>query len=101
MKLSRNIILAKLNKNREFIRSYGVKKLVLFGSFSDGNPGNTSDIDFLVEFQKNRGFFKDYVGLKDFLEDLFKRDVDLVKPKLIRDELRQIILDGKKYEAEI
>ncbi len=100
-KLTKEIILEILNKNRGKIRSFGVKKLILFGSYAKDEQKINSDIDFLVEFEIGRGLFKDYIGLSIYLEAFFNRKVDLVKPKLIRNELKKYILEGVQYEARV
>jgi predicted nucleotidyltransferase len=62
-------------------RRYGVRKLELFGSATTGafNP-RTSDLDFLIDFGPGDGdsLFHRYFGLKEALESLFGRKVDLV-----------------------
>jgi len=63
-------------------RQNGVKRLVVFGSaVTDRFDPADSDVDFLVEFRndvKNR--FDAYFGLKESLESLLGRPVDLVAP---------------------
>ncbi|MFT4250450.1 MAG: nucleotidyltransferase family protein [Candidatus Woesearchaeota archaeon] len=99
--LTREEIIKELNKNAEKIRSLGVNKLSLFGSYAKENQHAGSDIDFLVEFKQGRGLFDDYVQLQELLEELFGEQVDLVKKHLLREELRENILSGKQYEAKI
>lgn len=101
MALTKDLILKKIEENRVQIGTFGVKRLVLFGSYASGRQKRGCDIDFLVEFEAGRGLFRDVSGLCNFLYDLFDCNVDLVKPKYIRKELRQYILQGKLYEAEI
>lgn len=60
-----------------------------------------SDIDFLVEFENGRGLFDDYYELSSFLRKLFGKEVDLVKPSLIREELKESILGGRKVGAKL
>ena len=61
---------------------YCVRRLVVFGSaVTDRFDESTSDVDFLVEFRDdvvNR--FDAYFGLKESLEALLGRPVDLVSP---------------------
>jgi len=100
--LSCEEILATLERHAEELRLFGVTRLSLFGSFARNQPTSaTSDLDFLVEFATGRGLFDDFVGLKQFLEELFEREVDLVKPHLLREELRGAIVRGVRYEAKI
>ena len=100
-KLNKEIILEILHKNRSEIRKYGVKKLILFGSYARGEQKETSDIDFLVEFEEGRGLFRDYGNLLIFLENIFNKKIDLVKTHLVRDFLKPYILEGIQYEAAI
>jgi uncharacterized protein len=91
-----------IETNRESIahlcRRYGVKKLELFGSIlrNDFDIAR-SDIDFLVEFSPHvANSFSNYLELKESLEALFGRAVDLVEPRAIRNQrLRHYIEQGK------
>ena len=61
-------------------RRYGVRKLELFGSATAGafDP-QTSDLDFLIDMSDEGGnLFHRYFDLKEALEALFGREVDLV-----------------------
>ena len=48
-----------------------------------------------------RGLYDDYVHLKLFLKNIFKKEIDLIKPNLIREELKSEILEGKQIAAQI
>lgn len=63
-------------------RHYGVRRLAMFGSAASGTFDPTdSDVDFLVEFEQDTtDGFGSYFGLKEELESLFSRPVDLVMP---------------------
>lgn len=100
-KLNKDMILLLINKNRLKIKKYGVKKIYLFGSYARDEQTDSSDIDFIVEFSEKRGLFNDYMGLSFFLEDLFNKKVDLIKPNLVKDSIKDEILNGVKYEAKI
>lgn len=62
-------------------RRQGVERLDLFGSAAGGSfdPGS-SDLDFIVSFERREPpeLFGRYFGLKEDLEVLFQRSVDLV-----------------------
>lgn len=67
--------------------TYGVKRLELFGSASRRDFDlEHSDLDFLVEFADTHapGASDRFFGLKEDLEQLFKRPVDLVEVKAIK-----------------
>lgn len=57
-----------------------VRRLAVFGSaVTDRFDPQSSDADFLVEFEGSPGsYFDDYFGLKEDLEALLGRPVDLV-----------------------
>ena len=84
-------ILNRLQEHRDDIRAYGVRRLGLFGSFVRGEQKQTSDLDFVVEFERKS--FDAYMDLKQYLEDLFDCRVDLVISDAIKPRLRQLILE--------
>ncbi len=90
-------ILKLIQQNRERIKRYGVKRIGLFGSYLRGEQKESSDIDILVEFEKGKKTFDNYMELKFFLEDLFKRKVDLVIAESVKPELRKYIMESVKY----
>lgn len=97
--LTHKIILTKLEENKDIIKKYGVKKIGLFGSYIRNEQKPTSDIDIVVEFEKGKITFDNYMDLKFFLEDLFKCKVDLVMKESIKPDLKPYILGSVKYAA--
>ena len=83
-------VLKTLGANQAKIKGFGVRSLSLFGSSARGEETPTSDLDFIVEFEKNS--FDAYMDLKLFLEELFNRPVDLVLADGIKAKLRAAIL---------
>jgi len=72
---------------REICRRFHVKRLEAFGSSSTGAfDAERSDFDFMVEFDLGQGMraFDAYFGLKEALEELLGRHVDLVMPSALR-----------------
>lgn len=72
----------------DLCRRFHVRRLELFGSAVRGDfDASRSDLDFLVEFDQTKPdalSFSTYLGLKDALEALFGRPVDLVEPGAVR-----------------
>ncbi|MGB8991152.1 MAG: nucleotidyltransferase family protein [Desulfobaccales bacterium] len=95
MTRTREAVLQQLEANREKIRSFGVKRLGLFGSCARGEASAKSDLDFVVEFSQKS--FDAYMDLKDFLEGLFGCPVDLVLNNTIKPRLRKPILSEVVY----
>ena len=69
-------ILELVRTNRADLRRLGVRRLGLFGSAARGEATEASDLDFLVEFERKT--FDAYMDVKELLESLFGRRVDLV-----------------------
>ena len=81
-----DVLRPHLERLREICRTYGVRRLELFGSAGTGGfDPETSDFDFFVDFgeQPPTGSFRRYMGLKMDLEALLGRPVDLVEPRSI------------------
>ena len=76
--LDKDILLMILKSNKNKIDSFGVKRLGVFGSFVRGEQKDVSDVDILVEFEKKKKSYKNYLALSDYLEEMFDRKVDLV-----------------------
>lgn len=68
-------------------RRFGVKRLDLFGSATSGDDRlQMRDLDFLVDLGDHspRDYAEAYFGLREALERLFSRPVDLVTAPSIR-----------------
>ena len=62
---------------------YGARNIRVFGSVARGDNQASSDVDFLVEFDKGRTLF-DLIGLRLDLHDLLGVEVDIVTPNSLR-----------------
>jgi hypothetical protein len=97
MTRTREAVLQQLEDNRDKIRSFGVKRLGLFGSCARGEATQSSDLDFVVELEHET--FDAYMNLKEFLEELFHCPVDLVLIDAIKPRLRETILGEAIYAS--
>jgi predicted nucleotidyltransferase len=82
------LIVAKKAELEALCRRHHVRRLDVFGSAARGDfdPAK-SDIDFLVEFDRSNPdsmTLHSFLGLKDSLEALLGRPVDLVEPGAVR-----------------
>ena len=68
---------------------YNVEKMYLFGSALNSNFNKKSDIDLLVKFKSFdlSKYFDNYMDLKERLEKLFGREVDLVEEQTLRNPI--------------
>jgi hypothetical protein len=81
------------------LRSLGVRRLGLFGSFARGEQTAGSDIDVLVEFEAGQKTFDHFMQLAALLEAVLGREVDLVTPESLSPYLRSFILQEIEYVA--
>jgi uncharacterized protein len=79
-------ILKTLKLHKADLEKYGVKRVGLFGSFVSGRQKPKSDIDLIVEFDRDcfgrdfHGLFDSYLQLTEYLEKLLGRKVDILTP---------------------
>lgn len=75
----------------ELYEKFQVESLSVFGSVSRGSAKSDSDIDILVKYQKTPGFFA-FLELKQYLENIVGRPVDLVTEGALKKQLRDQII---------
>ncbi len=78
--MKREEVIRLLRENMDEIKKFGVKRIGIFGSVVRNEATDESDVDIVVEFEEHRGGMKDFIGLIDFLEDLFGHQVDVLTP---------------------
>lgn len=83
--------------NEALLRSLGVQRLGLFGSFRRGEPGPDSDVDLYVEFAPGEATFDHFMDLGFLCEDLCGRRVDIVTPNSLSPYLGPHILKDIEY----
>jgi hypothetical protein len=96
-------MIAEISSHREELdalcRRFHVRRLDLFGSAAGGDfDAGRSDLDFLGEFEPAPpgGYADAFFGLKESLEQLFGRSVDLVAAAAIRNPyFRESVEDAK------
>jgi uncharacterized protein len=70
---------------------HGARDVRVFGSLARGEGSEGSDLDLLVKLGEGRSLL-DLVGLKQDLEDLLHRPVDVVTEKALSPYLREHVL---------
>ena len=101
MELNKQAILQFIRRNRDQIRSFGVARIGLFGSFVRNEQRPDSDIDLLVEYEAGQASFKNLMHLAFFFEDSLHRKIELVTPTSLSVRLRQYIAQEIEYVALI
>ena len=76
-------VIATLKEREADLRALGVVHAALFGSVARGEQRPDSDIDILVDLDpKAVRTIIDYVGIKEYIADLFDEPVDVVVGKV-------------------
>ena len=87
-----------LNRIRMLCEQYKVRTFSAFGSVTRDDFSSESDIDFVVDFNENDPFEYTnlYFQLKEKLENLFKRQIDLIEYRAIKNKYFKKELDETK-----
>jgi predicted nucleotidyltransferase len=81
-----NLIELKIQDIRRLCASHKVSRLFAFGSVLNDSFNDDSDIDLIVDFDdiELKDYADNYFDLKEELEQIFNRPVDLLEEKAIR-----------------
>lgn len=103
--LNSNEIISKLKELNKIYEKEGMKLLGIFGSFAKNSANSSSDIDILYEldakkfYTQNSGFksFLRIKTIKEELQNIFKRDVDLCAKSSLSNTGEKYILEKMIY----
>ena len=73
-------------------RTYGVKRIALFGSFASGTANDGSDVDLVIDFDRPLGFR--FFELSDYLEKVLGRKVDVLTPDALKGIRIKSVMQG-------
>lgn len=83
--------LDQIKKATEKVAShYPVHKVLLFGSYAEGNANDTSDLDLLIEFNTNPISLFELAGFNQELREELNISVDTIKLPLKHDSFLDI-----------
>ena len=87
-----------MDKIKALCAKHKVNKLFVFGSVLKDTFTNESDIDCVVDFEKLdlSDYSDNYFDLKDQLESIFNRPVDLLEEKGIRNPYLRKQIENEK-----
>lgn len=93
-----NIVEQNIKKLIELCENHNVKELYVFGSILSENFNEKSDIDLLIQFSAFdlSKYFDNYMDLKEKLEILFQRPIDLVENQSIKNPVFRKVIDREK-----
>lgn len=92
-----------LVENKEILKKYNVKSIALFGSYVREEQREDSDIDLLVEFERDAfgkdfdGYTDNYENLKSFLENTLDKTVELLTNEIISPYIKPYVLKEAEY----
>lgn len=86
-------ILAK--HKSELKRKFYVAEIGIFGSYVNSEQEEGSDVDILVKFSEPIGW--EFIDLKEYLESLLGKPVDLVTVNALKPQLKDKILAEVEY----
>jgi uncharacterized protein len=87
---------------KKLMRYYGVNRAFAFGSAVKGSMREDSDIDFIISFPENMDYetyANNYFALAHALEDLLKKNVDLVTEKTLKNPFLLESINSHKVQV--
>jgi hypothetical protein len=93
-----DIVESNIDAIKALCQSHYVNRLFIFGSVLTNRFRKNSDIDLIVDFQgvDLYNYADNYFDLKDSLERLFNREVDLLEDKAIQNPYLRQSIDSSK-----
>ena len=90
-----------IKRIKSYFEDKPIEKVWLFGSFARDEESIDSDIDLLIRFEKpNKIDLFDYIGIRQDLEDLTGRQVDLVEEGQEIEKIKPFIHRDRKLIYE-
>lgn len=90
-----------IKKIKAYIKTSPIEKAWLFGSFARNTESLDSDIDLLIRFVKSSKIdLFEYIGIRQDLEDLTGRQVDLVEESQVLEKIKPFINRDKQLIYE-
>jgi len=88
----------KKEKVQQLCKKFNVKELYLFGSATTDDFSEKSDLDFIVNFDRQsfEGAFDQFIDFKHQLEQLYGRSVDLYHHRKFRNSIFQKEVERSK-----
>lgn len=95
--INKNIVFKILKENKDKISNCGVKKIGLFGSYIRGEQKKESDIDLLVEFDKGKKSYRNFIEINELMKKLFNKRIDIVTKESLSPYIGPYIKKEVKY----
>ena len=97
--LTSDSIIQYLKQNKIILREkFHCEEIGLFGSFARNEQNENSDIDILVQYEKNtQDLYNLELELKTLLKNQFGREVDICSKKWIKPIFKPMVLSETIY----
>jgi len=96
--MTRAEVLAHLQEHKAELQRMDVASMAVFGSVARDEAGPESDVDLLVEFARPVGMFR-FLAVKEYLETILGRPVDLATRDALKRQFRDAILSEAIYAS--
>jgi predicted nucleotidyltransferase len=97
MLITKQQILQTLTSHSHELKAYGVEQIGLFGSHVRNEAKANSDIDLLVNINKSKKTFRNFMSLSYYLEELLGNKVDVVTRQSLSPYIGPHILKTVEY----
>lgn len=87
----RGEVLATLKRHEAELSEFGIEHLALFGSVARGDATAESDVDIIVTFKPGVRVGLKMVSIKERLEEILGRSVDLIRGPVEKERLKENI----------
>ena len=87
----RELVQGKRDEILRIARAHGARNVRVFGSAARGEAAQTSDVDFLVEFEPGTSLLQHGAMIAE-LEELLGRKVDVAPERALRERVRDRVL---------
>ena len=97
--LTQETIIEFLRNNKQLLRTrFHCEEIGLFGSFARNEQNETSDIDIIVQFEKDTpDLYTIENELKEYIKSHLGREVDICSKKWIKPVFRPLVLKEAIY----
>lgn len=95
--ITKQTILQTLEAHQDELKAFGVQEIGLFGSYARNEATSNSDIDLLVDIEKKKKTFRNFMSLVYYLEDLLQSKVELVTRESLSPHIGPHILKTVEY----
>ena len=72
-----------IKENKEYLKSFGLIKIGIFGSYARGDNREDSDVDLILEFSKEKKNFHNYMEVCDTLERVINKKIDIINQSIL------------------